>query len=310
MISLVKMEDAAGKVYCSAGVLAAFDNEVKIFEISDNDTEVMVQISKEVRPQLYEIKKMCMCELGDDRSAKNLLWPKKELYDISERCFCGFIAEKPEIKGELILLEEVIHLRKEKIHLKKEEKKYYAEIGIQMAQYFEMIHATEKKFIFGSVSPSDFCVDERGTLFCFHTYECARNHPRIRNPYYIAPELIGMETRKVLYNEESDSFLYALMLFQLMTGKFPFAPDKELYSIEKEEMEAWMSDGQSIYFEEDSEECAAIEKVLNEFSAELAEACRFAFDYCGRASYVQGRPTIKEWRKILESEVGDEIGKE
>ena len=300
MISLLKNKDAAGKEYSPSEVIALLDSGIKISAAADYGEEAIVWLPQELRPQVYELKRMCACPIEDEDIGQCLLWPVKELYDNYEERFCGFVAKRPKITGKLTSLNDVIQERKTLTELSDTRKRILAGIGLKLAMYFEAVHSTQNKYVFGSVSPSDFYLDEAGCLFCFTAFQCTGSRFGCGNPYYMAPELIEMMPRKVLYNELSDSFIYSLILFQLFTGKYPYAPEYDLYEKDYKEIWAFMSDGQSVYFEENSKECIAVNEALRAFSWEIAETFRLVFDFCGRSSYVQGRPKIGEWIHVLQ----------
>lgn len=305
VIRLLKMADESGKEYQPGEVLVLLENGTKISAAAGENEEVIVWLPPVLRPERFEMKRLCNEILEDSDVSARIVWPLKVLYDSQNGSMCGFVAKNPHINGPLISLAQIIEQRKHgQMPLSAENKRSLIGIGMQLANYFQTVHRTRSNYVFGFIQPQDFYIDSTGTLFCFSSFVCAQNHHTEIKTYYIAPEVIGMQSQKNIYNTKTDAFVYALILFQLFTGKFPYLPEKDVYTIQVETIWSLMCDGESIFFDMDSEEYKNVEEILKGFSEEIKKAFHLVFDYCGLASYEQGRPTISKWLQVLDSSMG------
>lgn len=302
MISLLKMTDEAGQEYQPGEVIALLENGIKISAVVGDDREAIVWLPPALRPERFEMKRLCNEIPENPDMSERMLWPLKVLYDRQNGAMCGFAARNPHIDGQLVSLAQMIEQRNYgQLPLSAENKRILVHIGIQLANCFLTVHNTRNGYVFGFIQPQDFYVDHSGALFCFSSFVCAQNHQTEIKTCYIAPEVIGMQSQKNIYNTKTDAFLYALILFQLFTGKFPYLPDKNVYTVQVETIWSLMCDGESVFFDVDSEEYKNTEKILEEFSEEIKKAFHLVFDYCGLASYEQRRPAISKWIQVLDS---------
>lgn len=296
MISLLKMTDKAGMVYKPGETIAALENGCKIYENVDEGSEVMVWIPQEDRPYKYELSNMCDEEITDAEIKANLLWPEKLLYDSSDEQYCGYVTSKPTISGRLIPLSEIVEKKR---WFDDTEKKNNTSIGLQIARIFKTIRDTKRRYTIGIISPDSFWVDEALNVFFFGAYNCARDIDAAVKTYYIAPELLMHDSWKGKFTASSDSFIYALLLFQLLTGRFPYNSNKNVEKMDVEYIWDLMCDGESVFYNKTDPFVKTILEELGGYSERINELFYRAFDYCGRADYIEQRPLIDDWMEAL-----------
>ena len=296
MISLLKMTDKAGVVYKPGVTIVALENEYKIYENVNESSEVIVWIPKEVRPYKYELRNMCDEEIKDVGIKANLLWPEKLLYDNSDDQYCGYVTKKPKILGRLVPLSEIIEKKRWFDDI---EKKNNVFIGLQIARMFKAIRDTRHGYTLGIISLESFWVDEALNVFFLESYNCARNINTTVKTYYVAPELLMYDSWKGKFTAESDSFIYALLLFQLLTGRFPYNSSRNVEKTDVEYIWNLMCDGESVFYNKTDIFTKEILAELNNYSERISELFYHAFDYCGRVDYIEQRPMIDEWMEAL-----------
>lgn len=109
---------------------------------------------------------------------------------------------------------------------------------------------------------------------------------------YLAPELIALGRPVNLMDLRGSLLDHMLnvMLFRLLTGFFPFSgPD----------LQGQILAGESVFYDDSTEIYAACAGALSDLDPEITELFTLAFDYCGQASYTEGRPTAGDWLRVL-----------
>lgn len=296
MISLLKMTDKSGAVYKPGETIVALENGYKIYENANDSSEAMVWIPQEIRPYKYELRNMCDEEIADVWVKANLLWPEKLLYDSSDNQCCGYITKKPKILGKLIPLSEIIEKKRSFDYI---EKKNNVLICLQIARMFKAIRDTRHGYILGIISLESFWVDEALNVFFGEVYNCARNINTTVKTHYVAPELLMYDSWKGKFTAESDSFICALLLFQLLTGRFPYNSSEDIEKTDVEYIWNLMCDGESIFYNKTDTYAKTILAELGNYSERINRLFYRTFDYCGRADYVEQRPMIDEWMEAL-----------
>lgn len=296
MISLLEMTDKAGAVYRPGTTIVALEDGYILCENADNSSEVIVWIPKEVRPYKYELRNMCDEEITDVGIKANLLWPEKLLYDSNDNQYCGYVTKKPTISGRLVPLSEIVERERCFDNI---EKKNNVFIALQIARIYKAIRDTRHGYIIGIISLESFWVDEALNVYFLKSYSCACNINNVIKSYYVAPELLMYDSWKGKFTVDSDSFICALLLFQLLTGKFPYNSSE---SVEKTDVEyIWnlMCDGKSVFYNKTDTFAKTILAELNNYSEKISELFSRTFDYCGQVNYIAQRPMIDEWMEVL-----------
>ena len=292
------VKDAAGTLYATANLLLSFETGGKLYEIAGKDDQWIVSFSGADAPTLHELRKMGSCQI--EHSCDYLiLWPKRELYALSSEQCCGFLAQKDAVAAERISLSQMIRTRKEHPDLPSAQIRPYLIAGLHFARCIDAIHSTPMGYVIGAFDPREFEIDSRKKVYYFCAYDCGRSRLRVKDYRYLAPELIACPAQIPPFSKTSDAFAFALILFELITGRYPFA-DVRGEALQNGELEKAMLDGESIYYQESSPACVQTEQFLLSISRELAQAFRDTFDYCGAETYTADRPSLKEWISLLE----------
>lgn len=288
------IEDRVGKSYeigrCIQ--LVPDENPVRIRSVVNDEDKVFVE-ALDIHPGRYYIRKM-----SEKTSAAaifpQMLWPDRLAQDYS-----GFIAQNPHIEGQLRSLNQIIQERKLKKEISRKEGQYYLSLGIQLAEIIQVVHNCG--YIIGKLHPDRFQVSEDGHLYSCLSYRFSFRHTDIvRNPCYVAPEWLNHAGEKeIICDQSSDAFLYALILFGLLTGRHPFSFDRDCEEDDREELWERMCDGKSLYFWENPAIIGTLKEVLENTAPDADALFRRTFDYCGYETYGEDRPSVGEWLKCL-----------
>lgn len=301
--------DEAGIEYTVGNLIFAISDGPKIYTIEGQKDIVYVEAAD------IEKNKLVIRRMSDVMSEKSqvfvksinnrLLWPdklvkeKKDNENVKDNGFKGFISRNPQIQGDLTTLAEVIEERKAKTVLTQEERQYYLNLGIQLAEILETIH--ECGYVVGVLTPDKLWLSQDGTLISCITYRFSfQKNDVFDNPYYVAPEWFSyIDKDNILYEPKSDSFLYAIILFQLLTGKYPFLTERNISEVKKEELWEQMVDGKSLYFWEDERTISEIKKELETAPKGIDDLFESTFDYCGYGAYDEPRASVLDWLLAL-----------
>lgn len=296
--------DEAGTAYFVGDLIYAVSDSTKIYSVTNCEEKVYVEVA-EVHQNRHVVRRMSdelvgRPHLTKEQRFENMLWPEKLVKGEYDSGFTGFISQNPHVEGNhFVSLAEVIEERKKKETLSHEERKYYLNLGIQFAEIIALIH--EGEHVIGTLSPDKFWVSEAGGVYSFLTYQFSyENVNAFDSPQYVAPEWLSQRNReRIIFDQKSDSFLYALILFQLLTGKYPFVSDRDISEVKKEELWEQMVDGKSLYFWEDANIMNTIEEALQGVNSEVEALFKRTFDYCGDEEYDESRASIEEWLQAL-----------
>lgn len=296
MISLLKLSDKAGKNYSYGPLILALENGVKIYENADNAAEAIVWVPEALRPYKFEWNNMCERTPADEKIRGQLFWPEKLLMDNAEQ-YCGYVTKKPEIKGRLISVKQWIEKERS---FDEEEKHSSVSIGSAIARIFKVIHDRKTGYLLGIISPESFWIDEALQVYYVEPFDCARDlRAEDMKSCYTAPELLMAQSEKASVSLETDDFVYALLLFQILTGRFPYGGGREIEKCDVDEIWNLMCDGISVFYDRMDQEREEIMHLLEFYSARTAQLFRQVFDYCGRSDYTEGRPAIDDWLETL-----------
>ena len=292
-----KVFDESGVTYVIGERISSIANNVTIYEVKGREDVIYVEAA-DLHENRYDVRKMSTQSINEAGFEK-LLWPERLVKKENSSAYGGFISRNPQIRGDLVLLAEIIEERKEKKKLSNEESHYYLNLGLQLAEIIELVHRCG--YVVGSLSPDKFWVSREGIVYSCVSYQFSyRDIDAFDNPYYVAPEWLSkMNIEAVVYNTQSDSFLYALILFQLFTGKYPFVPERDVLAVEKETLWEAMTDGKSLYFFEDKQMMDCITQELSVFPTGIEKLFTRTFDYCGYEDYAESRPSIQDWLLAL-----------
>ena len=105
--------------------------------------------------------------------------------------------------------------------------------------------------------------------------------------------------KEIICDQSSDAFLYALILFGLLTGRHPFSFDRDCEEDDREELWERMCDGKSLYFWENPVMIRTLKEVFENTAPDADTLFRRTFDYCGYETYGEDRPSVVEWLKCL-----------
>lgn len=291
-------KDSAGILYSTTNLLMSLRDGVSIYAVAGVDDYVVVSFPPENVPVLYEIRKMTECSI----CKPNILWPQRELYSVPDEKFCGFLANKVEISAQFYSLQQLMEQRKQSTTLSVQEIQRYLTTGLHLAQCIHTIHSTEKNYVIGNIEPEEFYVDNDNNIYYYSIYRSCQHPHSVTNHWYLSPELISCPNSSTFYSKESDSFAFALILFQLLTGIYPFLDQNMHKPLTIEQLQSYMLDGISIYYAEDSPLCIQTEQLLTNISPAIADRFRCTFDYCGSESYTKNRPSIEDWIDALTKE--------
>lgn len=295
MISLLQFSDKAGRRYSQGNILLALDNGPKIYECIDNEMEMMVWIPESLMPRKFELQNMCDEKIFDTNIKKFLIWPDKLLFDNRGEC-CGFITMRPENLQKVKPISRLIEISR---WFDRPEKVNNAIVGLNLARLFKAIRDTEHGYSLGVISPDSFWYDDDYNVYYMESYNCARNLDGDIKSYYIAPELLLQNNWRGKFTDKTDSFIYALILFQILTGKFPFNSIENIEKVDIEYIWKLMCDGISIFYDMSDVCSETIIKEIKGYSEHILNLFLRALNYCGLSDYSEGRPAIDEWMEAL-----------
>lgn len=296
MISLMQIIDKSGKCYPYGKILFTLNSGVKIYENTENNKELIVWLPEELRPAIFEWKNMCNEPFIDVDVRDKLFWPDKILIDKSSNEYCGYTTIRPVFDGEIVPLSRRIEKKRQ---FDAEEKKTNIIIGNNLARIYKVIKNSKQGYLLGVVSPDSFWIDESMNVYYMESFNCARNVPEVIRSCYVAPELLLHDSWKGKITAETDSFVYSLLLFQILTGRFPFNSRENINRTDVEYIWNLMCDGVSVFYDKLDEFSNEIVDELKKYSKEILDLFKRTFDYCGKSDYTKGRPKIEEWLEVL-----------
>lgn len=296
MISLMQLIDKSGKTYSYGKALFALNTGVKIYENTEDNSELIVWLPKELRPDIFEWKNMCNESNIEEEIKDRLFWPDKILIDKNSDENCGYTTKRPKFEGEVVPLSRLIEKKR---WFDIGEKKNNAIIGNNLARIFKAIRDTKYGYSLGIVSPDSFWIDDAMNVYYMESFNCARNIYEVVRSCYVAPELLLYDSWRGRMNPDTDSFAYALLLFQILTGRFPYNSGENVERTDVEYIWNLMCDGISVFYDTMDDFSKEIVGDLRGYSEEILVLFKKSFDYCGREDYMKDRPKIDEWLEVL-----------
>lgn len=296
MISLMQLIDKSGKTYSYGRILFALNNGVRIYENTEDNNEVIVWLPKELRPDIFEWKNMCNESRIEPEIRDRLFWPDKLLIDKGSDENCGYTTRKPKFEGEAVPLNRLIEKKR---WFDKDEKNKNIVIGNNLALIFKAIRDTKHGYSLGIVSSESFWVDDAMNVYYMESFNCARNIHEVIRSCYVAPELLLYDSWRGRMNSDTDSFAYSLLLFQVLTGRFPYNSSENIEKMDIEYIWNLMCDGISVFYDTTDVFSKEIVGDLRSYSEEILDLFKKSFDYCGKEDYTKDRPKIDEWLEVL-----------
>lgn len=300
-----KMFDPAGDEYISGKIIVELDSGLEIKEAIGHEDEVIVEIIKEENDGLeYKLLQLLDKIFFNLETKRNILWPIKQIGSLTDDVY-RYAAVKPHFIGEPVPIKKFVE---DTDRLSTAGRKKSAEIGLRIAEIYNAVHEIRQynkgqNCVLGIISqPLDnFFLDANMNVYFFDTFRCICGEYNIAKTCYIAPELL-MEydwREKDKITEETDSFIYALILFQILTGEFPYCVGQNVDKADVDQIWDRMCDGKSIFYYDDTEMFEKVYDLLNFYSKDICELFQRCFDYCGQVSYTMHRPTVHDWLNVL-----------
>lgn len=289
----LSFKDPVGRVYTTDQLLLPLRDNAKIYTIADNCRYLFVHISGDDHPTENQIRVMAECS-SELMAKNNVLWPEMECYRLDDDTFCGFLARRINISDDVMTISQLLSSNShDEINIS-----HNLIIGLNLAKCILAVHKTARRYVIGAPHPQDFHVSPDGQVFCCNIYRNDLDIQNITDKRYLAPEYIAMESG---LTQLSDSFSFALILFELLTGMFPFGTHDPGLKYDDEQIEDMLLNGESIFYYGNTQRCAEVESQLSGISPALSELFHLTFDYCGCSRYDELRPSILEWIQVLEN---------
>ena len=283
----LSFKDPVGRVYKTNEMVLSLRENAKVYTISDSNQYVFVRFIGENHPSESMIQTMCDCS-SDMMAKANVLWPEMVCYLLDSDAFCGFLAKRVDIPENLSLLSQImVSAQLTNIDLNQR-----LRIGLGIAQCIQAVHQTSRKYVIGVPQPRDFHVTPDGRVFFFYAYRCDMDLRDQLDSVYLAPEYRSMQGG---LSFSGDSFSFAMILFNLLTGVQPYGSHAPESHFDDEQIADMVINGESIYYYENSPHAQNIESILASISTSLSNLFRSTFDYCGQNQYDERRPSISEW---------------
>lgn len=288
----LSFRDPAGREYRTQSMILTLRDNVKLYTVADNDRYVFVHFPNGNYPSEGEIYAMCN-SFSEQTAEANILWPKMVCFSTENDQFCGFLAKQLDFSGELTPLSRLM----EPDILNSLSTEQRLSIGLNLAGCFHAVHRVPRGYLLGAPQPRDFHVSQDGRVFFLYAYRHDLDFYSQQNSLYLAPEYRAMQQKNL--STKSDAFSFAVMLFILLTGVFPFGAHDPGTEFSNGNIADMILNGESLYYYESSPQTVATEQMLTDISPELAGLFRKTFDYCGKIRYDENRPSIDEWIDAL-----------
>ena len=296
MISLLKLSDRSGRQYYQGKVLLTMDDGLKIYEDLNNESKMIVWIPEPMRPPEFRLRNMCNEEIQEEEVLDYLVWPEKLLFDNNTGDYCGFITKRPNVAGKLTPLFEYIQ-RQRCFDLN--ERTVNAEVGFKIAHIFKTIRDSKHRYFVGDVTENSFLVDDDLNVYYVDSFKCVNDFDGIFKNYYIAPELLLADSLECHFSYKTDAFIYALLLFQVLTGTFPYGCGENIEAADIEKIWNLMCDGISVFYDTEDEKSICVLGEIKKYSDLIFRLFVRAFNYCGQIDYSNNRPSVDEWMEAL-----------
>lgn len=291
----LSFKDQVGREYKTEKMVLSLRENAKVYTVMENNQYLFVRFLGENNPSESRIRTMCDCSSAEIVKA-NVLWPELICYQLDNDMFCGFLAKRIDVPTDLSLISELI-LQTDPSNIDVAAR---LNIGLNLAKCIQAVHRTSRRYVIGAPQPRDFYVDSDGHVFFFYAYRCDLDVREQYNSLYIAPEYKTMQSG---LTHRSDAFSFAMILFILLTGIFPFGAHKPDTIFDEDQITDMILNGESVYYYENSPQSVKIDISLSAISPDISRLFRLTFDYCGQSRYDDRRPCIDDWVAVLEDKL-------
>lgn len=291
----LSFKDQVGRVYKTEKMVLSLRENAKVYTVMDSNQYLFVRFFGENNPSESGIRTMCDCSSAEIVKA-NVLWPELICYQLDNDMFCGFLARRIDIPDDLSLLSQmVLHADSSNVDITTK-----LVIGLNLAKCIQAVHRTPRRFVIGAPQPRDFHVSPDGSVLFCYAYRCELDTRNQHNSLYFAPEYRAMQSG---LTTNSDAFSFAMILFVLLTGVFPFGAHEPEINFDEQQIADMILNGESIYYYENSPHSVSIDGMISAISPDLSRLFRLTFDYCGQSQYDDNRPSIADWISALERNI-------
>lgn len=291
----LSFKDQVGREYKTDKMVLSLRENAKVYTVTSSSQYLFVRFVGENNPSESAIRTMCDCSSAEMVNA-NVLWPELICYQLDNDMFCGFLARRIDVLTDLSLLSELIS----QTDSRNVDIATGLNIGLNLAKCIQAVHRTSRRYVIGAPQPKDFHVTPDGRVIFCYAYRCDLDVRDQCNSIYVAPEYRTMQGG---LTPKSDAFSFAMILFALLTGAFPFGAHEPGTIFDEDQIADMVLNGESIYYYENSPQSVEIDKRISTLSLDLSRLFRLTFDYCGQNRYDDRRPSIADWITVLENKV-------
>ncbi len=283
------------KIYLSDKIFCT-ERGIQGYSIKGNNDYAAILVQYDDDFPTYAIIKMA----HNNPKNSSLLWPGYRLFRYADQKQCiGYLTEKPQFKRNIINLYDFINkecsIVRNQFFTNSWKKRML--VSLNIAKCFQSLH--NANYLFRAIDTKDFLVDEDGQVFYTATSMLCDPKSNKGMWKYIAPESIqylGNEVPK--YTEETDNYLMSLLIFEILTGEFPFSRIEQ-YEENEEVYFDDVLDGKTIFYYNDEAVINPIIKILKSYSEDIALVFSKAFNYWENSEEDIYRPKPQEMIDIL-----------
>lgn len=288
----IPFKDPVGREYTTDALLLTLRDQTAVYTVDNNSRDLFVYFAGEPLPTESQIRTLTG-NYTDDLARHHILWPKLECCHPDTDMLCGFLASRIDLAGDVDLIRDLIPVDvpdpDTAVHNLK--------VGLNLAKCIRAVHQAPHRLVLGTVEPDDFHVDADGKVFSCYAYRNSLVPAASASSLYFAPECIAEQRG---FTQASDAFSFALILFELLTGSFPFGAHDPDAMFDSKQITDMILNGESIYYYANTDTCRELDGLLARISPVLPAMFRLAFDYCGRSQYDELRPSMADWIHTLE----------
>ncbi len=282
--------DENGKVI-NLGKQIAQGGEGTVYNCSTSSRLVAKIYRKDKLSKKKGEKLEVMCSLYDQEIANFSAWVKKVIYENGKPV--GFLMEKITQYKEIHLLYGTNADRQK--YFPNAEWKFMVHAALNLAIAVDTLH--ERGIVIGDINQSNILVNDKAEikLIDCDSYQVEHNGKRficeVGVPEYTSPELQGCSFKKVVRNQNHDSFGLAVMIFKILFfAKHPYSGCNAPSEIENAITGNYFCYARN-YAYDTPIYSALVKTLLNDKLKDLFERA-----FCDSTS----RPTAKEWISALE----------